>query len=78
MMPESKRAPAICAEKQRLAGEIQSAMREIIRLNTHQFRIVLEEQNGDAAMLERELAQARTRKGALMHAYREHVSVHRC
>jgi len=75
-MPESRRVTAVCAEKRRLAGEIQSAIREIIRLNAHPFRIVLEEQNGDSKALENELAQARVRKDALMHAYMEHVWLH--
>jgi Ser/Thr protein kinase RdoA (MazF antagonist) len=77
-MPETRRAPATCAEKGRLAGEIHSAMREIIRLNAHQFRIVVEEQNGDSKTLEQELAQARVRKDAMMQAYMEHVSLHQC
>jgi phenylpyruvate tautomerase PptA (4-oxalocrotonate tautomerase family) len=77
-MPEFRQAPATCAEKGRLAGEIQSAMREIIRLNAHQFRIVVEELNGGSNMVEGELAQARVRKDALIQAYKEHVSQHHC
>ena len=76
-MPGFRHAPATCAEKLRLAGEIQAAMREIIRLNAHQFRIVVEEQNGDNT-LEGELAQARVRKDSVMQAYKEHVSLHHC
>ena len=77
-MPESRRAPSLCAEKGRLATEIQAAMREIIRLNAHQFRLVVEEQDSDSKALENRLAQARVQKDALMSAYRDHVSLHQC